>query len=328
MTALQSPIPNWALAVLSSPGGHGQLVQSGDMLHDRNGNAVARIVDGVVCCSVRADDPSIAFYKAAGGAQFHERSKVAYAMTTLDTPVYRAYLDRIRPDARPDAVIADIGGGDGRNAVPWLEAGFHRIIVVDPIASALMRLRQRIAASNPEWLPRLLLIEGDARHLPLRTESCGAVQSVEALEYLNEDFRLGLMESVRILRPNCRMLIADRDHEGSLLMRLFYFGGVAGMLEHADTRDLWDGSPGNMVRSRAFTAAEYRAMAESCNLRIVEELGISSLSLVLSYLRGEGKISADDEAHLAKVHALLAKLGMEGRMRRSHVLICEKPMNR
>ena len=37
----------------------------------------------------------------------------------------------------------------------------------------------------------------------------------------------------------------------------------------------------------------------------VEELGISSLSLVLSYLRGEGQeISADDEAHLAKVHAL------------------------
>ena len=81
-------------------------------------------------------------------------------MTTLDTPVHRAYLDRIRPDARPDAVIADIGGGDGRNAVPWLEAGFHRIIVVDPIASALMRLRQRIAASNPEWLPWLFVDRG------------------------------------------------------------------------------------------------------------------------------------------------------------------------
>jgi SAM-dependent methyltransferase len=318
------PLPNWALPVLATPGGEGPLTLRDSTLLDAGGNAVAQIVDGIVRFALPKGDPSIKFYEAAGGAQFHERSRVAYAMSTLDTPIYHDYLKLIRP-AGPDAVIADIGGGDGRNAVPWLEAGVPRVIVIDAIAAALDRLRRRIAETHPDWLARILFVEADLRRLPLRAECCNAVQCIEALEYLNEEFEVGLRECVRILKPSARLLISDRDYESALLVRLFYFGGVAGMLQHSGSRDLWDGTAGNLVRSRVFTAAEYRAIAEQCGLVVEGEYGISSLSLVLAYLLGQGKITAADHAHVDGVHDLLRRLGKEGAMRRSHVLIGRKP---
>jgi SAM-dependent methyltransferase len=311
------------LDILAAPGGGAHLLVDGDNLSTADGSRVARIVDGVVCCSIRTDDPSIEFYRAAGGAQFHERSKVTYAMTTLDTPVYHKYLDRIRPADR-DAVIADIGGGDGRNAIPWLASGQKRIVVVDPVLDALRRFRHRVANDHPEWLPNLLLIEGDARSMPIRSETCHSVQAIESLYYLNEDYRLGLLECCRITATGGSILLSDRDYEGALLMRLFYFGGVNGMLSQVGSRDVWDGDRDHLVRSRCFTPHEHRKIAESCQLRVIEELGISSLSLVLSYLRGEGKITQEDEVHISQVRDLLISLGESGQMRRANILICRK----
>jgi len=94
-------IPVWAAEVLAEP---------------------ATVVGGVVRCVLPGKDPSIEFYRAAGGARFHERSHVGYAMTALDTSVYHGYLSEFRPDDL-NSLIVDVGGGDGRNAMPWLEWG-------------------------------------------------------------------------------------------------------------------------------------------------------------------------------------------------------------
>jgi hypothetical protein len=49
------------------------------------------------------------------------------------------------------------------------------------------------------------------------------------------------------------------------------------------------------------------------------------MSLVLSYLRGEGKLGGPaDEPLLPEVHALLKELGRNGRMMRSHTLVCRR----
>ncbi len=83
-------------------------------------------------------------------------------MSSLDTPIYHARIDDVLPADR-DAIIVDVGGGDGRNAGHCLNRGCRRVIVVDAVAEALMRFRQRVAEHNPDWLDRLLLIEADAR---------------------------------------------------------------------------------------------------------------------------------------------------------------------
>jgi ubiquinone/menaquinone biosynthesis C-methylase UbiE len=246
-----------------------------------------------------------------------------YAMSALDTAVYHGYLAELRPHD-PDALIVDVGGGDGRNAMPWLQWGFRRVVVIDPVRAALCRLRARITAEHPDWLDRLLLIEADARQLPLRGRCAERVQAIEALAYLNEDYERGFAECIRLMTEGGRLLVADRDYEGGLLTRLFYGGGIAGMLEQAGSRDIWDGNDRSIVRSRSFTAEEFAAMMRNHGLRILSHTGISVLSLILGYERANGRLAAEDEAHLTRARALLGELGRTGRMRRSHVIIAER----
>jgi SAM-dependent methyltransferase len=303
----KSSIPAWATDVLHCP------------------DVSAVVVDGVVRSVLPGDDPSIAFYRAAGGAHFHERSQVGYAMTTLDTSVYRGYLSEFRPDDL-DALIVDVGGGDGRNTLPWLEWGYRRVVVADPAGAALERLRSRIAQRESSWLDRVLLIEADARALPLRPGVARRVFSIEALAYLNEDYGRGLKECARIMADGARLLVADRDYEGALLTRLFYGGGVSGLLDQAGSRDVIDGNGQETVRSRCFIAEELAAEVTATGLRIVETHGISAISLVLGYLRNSGRIHESDEPLLPGVGRLLDRLGRLGTMRRSHVIVAERSL--
>ena len=174
---------------------------------------------------------------------------VTYAMSSLDTPVYHDYLREFAPDD-PDALVVDIGGGDGRNALPWLQWGFRRVVVIDATVAGLTRFRNRVAQENPAWLGRLLLIQCDARALPLATAQADRIFAVEVLYYLNEDYELGPAECHRAMRPHARLLLADRSYD--LLTRLLYFGGLGAMLETARNREMWDGQHENGVRTRCF----------------------------------------------------------------------------
>jgi ubiquinone/menaquinone biosynthesis C-methylase UbiE len=303
-------LPSWASEVLAAP--------------------PDTIEAGIAVFAVAAADPSIAFYQAVDGAHFHERSSVAFAMTTLDTVVYHGYLDEWRgrapePDQPDlDQVVVDIGGGDGRNAWPWLRWGYRRVVVVDPVRAALGRFRDRVAQENPDWLDRLLLIQGDARRLPLRSGCAGRVQAIESLYYLNEDYEIGLAEAVRLLGAGGSLLLSERDYEATLLVRLLYFGGLAGLLDQADGRDAFDGDDRQMVRTRTFTADEIAATVERHGLRIRSQRGVSALSFLLGYLRNHGGLTASDQFRLADTHRLLHRLGRDGRFLRCHVVIADR----
>src|SRR5205085_3546043 len=192
------------------------------------------IEQGIVRLPMRTTDQNITAYKTVGGAHFFERSQVPFAMSALETPVYHDYLDDLKPD-EPDAVIVDVGAGDGRNSYPWLERGFRRIVMIDAVADALMRFRSRIEAEHPEWLQRLLLIECDARELPLMDCCAQSVLAIEALLYLNDDYERGLRECVRVLGARGRLLLSERDCEGGLLLSLLY-GGVSALVDCARSR--------------------------------------------------------------------------------------------
>ena len=323
MTAPGRSLPRWAYEIFMNPQTRSPLTEQRGRLIATDGEVAGTIVEGIACFPIPTSDRSIEFYRDVGGARFHERAAMPYAMSALDTAVYHGYLAELRPHD-PDAVIVDVGGGDGRNAMPWLQWGFRRVVVIDPVRAALCRLRARFTAEQPDWLGRLLLIEADARQLPLRGRCAERVQAIEALAYLNEDYERGFAECIRLMTEGGRLLVADRDYEGGLLTRLFYGGGIAGMLEQAGSRDIWDGNDRSIVRSRSFTAEEFAAMMRNHGLRILSHTGISVLSLILGYERANGRLAAEDEAHLTRARALLGELGRTGRMRRSHVIIAER----
>lgn len=116
-------IPEWGWEVLASPGG-GPLRCEGGILRAAD-QPIGRIDQGILRFNMPSGDPSTEYYRTVGGAHFHERSAVPYAMTALDTPVYHDYLREFAPDDH-DILVVDVGGGDGRNAIPWLQWGFRR----------------------------------------------------------------------------------------------------------------------------------------------------------------------------------------------------------
>jgi hypothetical protein len=308
---------------LVSPTAKLPLALVGDRLVASNGELSATIVDGIASFPVSNNDDSIDFYERIGGPRFHERAAIPYSMSALDTDIYHRYLSELRGD-NFDSLIVDVGGGDGRNTVPWLRWGFRRVIIVDPIRAALARFRTRVQTQRPEWLDRLLLIQGDARYLPLRDGCAGTVQAIEALCYLNEEYSTGLGECIRLLSNGALLLLADRDYEAGLLARLFYGGGIRGMLDQANSRDVWDGAGDDLVRSRCFTADELLALIQEHGLRVKSHRGTSIFSLILGYERSGGRLVLDNEANLSEVRTLLDHLGRTGTLRRCHVIVAER----
>src|SRR5205823_5858299 len=127
-TALNVGLPSWAGDVLISPSTRLPLREEDGRLVVANGEAAARVVEGIARFPVSESDTGIEFYRGVGGPRFHERAAVPYAMTALDADVYHGYLAELRP-SDPNALIVDVGGGDGRNAVPWLRWGFRRVVI-------------------------------------------------------------------------------------------------------------------------------------------------------------------------------------------------------
>jgi SAM-dependent methyltransferase len=313
-------LPPWALSILRGPDAAEPVAFDNGRLVTRRGEELGRMESGVLRFPVRQSDAGIAFYRKVGGAHFYERSTVPFAMSALDTPVYHGHLYDVRPPDL-DAVIIDVGGGDGRNARPWLEWGYRRVVVVDPAAEGLLRFRARIGDRRPEWLDRLLLIEADARALPFAAGCAQFVQAIESLCCLNENFELGFKDCVRVLADDGKVVLAERDYESALVIRLIYHG-LEGMLETARAHMLWDG-PNGSLRTRPFTEAELVDVATAFGLKVTSVVGTSLLSLLLGWLNGEGKL-VGQEKHLPEVSALLTELGRSGAMRRSNIVIAEK----
>ena len=205
----------------------------------------------------------------------------------------------------------------------FCERGHRRVIVIDAVAAALARFRDRLAQDHPQWLDRILLIEADARRLPLLDNSARCVISIETLCYLNEDYELGLAQCVRLLGTGGILIVSDRDYEGGLVLRLIYHG-VPGLLQSYGTRSLWDGQSDALVRSRTFTERELRDLVESQGLKVNSVRGMSLLPLLFGWLRGQNLIQASDCDELPAVCGLLRDLALTGKMRRCHVVAAQR----
>jgi SAM-dependent methyltransferase len=315
-------LPSWTSEVLCCPATRKQLELRDNKLMREDGATVAHVDQGVIRLPVSIADQSVTFYRNVGGPHFHERSAIPFAMSTLDTPIYHAFVDGLLTSDR-DAIIVDVGGGDGRNARHCLNRGFKRVVVVDAVAEALLRFRQRVVEQKREWLDRLLLIEADARALPLRSGSATAVIAVETLCYLNEDYEYGLKECIRLMGPGAKILLSERDYEGGLVLRLLYHG-VEGLLELAHNRSLWDGPEQSLVRSRCFTESELIDLCRACGLKTVQLGSTPLLALLLGYLNGRKLLDARDSERQGNVSALLTALARHGAQRRCHVVIAER----
>lgn len=312
-------VTSWAASVLACPTCHDAVTLAGDDVVCAACGVVGLRKGNVISFEVSVGDASIDWYTRKGGARFYERSNVPFGMSALDSPVYHNYLMKLR--GAPDALVVDVGAGDGRNTVPWLHWGYTRVVAVDAVAESLSRLADRLQTDGryADWTDRLLLIRADARHLPIRGGQADLVLAIESLYYLNDDYEVGLAECARILRGDGRLALSERSWEGALLTRLLY-DGLQGMLEMRDSRTMQDGTGDDAVTTRVFLEEELLELLERAGLEVTMNAGISILPAVCGYLYAHGKITDKEAACLPELQQLLQHLGEREKMRRTHVI--------
>ncbi len=306
--------PAWALKILCDRLGQDISIRN-DLIENQNHEPVGGWEGQIADFGLMRKNQAIDWYESLGGTKFQERMEIPFTMSSLDAPVYRSCLEALRP-ASLDSLIVDVGGGDGRNTIPWLEMGYRRIVCVDPIKASLLRLRDYLEQHHPGWDERVLLVVADARRLPLRDGSADLVMAVEVLCYLNEEFSAGVSECARLLGKSGRFLWVDRAWEGALFVRLLY-EGLPGMLAMMHSTTMLDGPREQRVASRVFTENEMTGALKNVGLQAKYLGGASILPVLMGAMRTRAWGESFGLDLLDQTRALMGSLWKDGHAKRT-----------
>jgi len=130
--------------------------------------------------------------------------------------------------ANPDAVILDVCCGTGDMTLALLRhrpANAQPVIALDFSHQMLARGAAKFAAletTGSATTPRVIAIEADALHLPLADNSVDLITTAFGFRNL-ANYRAGLDEFHRVLRPGGELGILDFSEPGGLLGKLYAF---------------------------------------------------------------------------------------------------------
>jgi ubiquinone/menaquinone biosynthesis C-methylase UbiE len=134
--------------------------------------------------------------------RFFQLVALPYDLVTRQ-PVWELDCARMALELPPRSrLVVDLGCGPG-NSATHLRDRVPDVVGIDPARAMLRRARQRD--------PRLLLVQGDGRSLPLRDRSVDAV-TFHSVLYLLPDRAAALRETARVLRPGGRAVLLEPQH--------------------------------------------------------------------------------------------------------------------
>jgi ubiquinone/menaquinone biosynthesis C-methylase UbiE len=149
------------------------------------------------------------------GRQLFERDAVAYE-EWYSTPrgqradrAERALLEGLLAPFAASQSALEVGCGTG-HFTRWLAGRMPHVVGLDRAPAMLAEARRRC--------PRLLLVEGDAHHLPIRSRSVDLGFFMLTLEFL-DDPRRALAEAVRTTRRGVVVVALNRWSIGALSRR-------------------------------------------------------------------------------------------------------------
>ncbi|HEX3435783.1 MAG TPA: ubiquinone/menaquinone biosynthesis methyltransferase [Pseudacidobacterium sp.] len=127
--------------------------------------------------------------------------------------IFRAIL------ARPEATALDICCGTGDMTLALLRhrpAGARPVLAADFSHQMLVRGKTKLAGHNA------VVIEADALHLPLPSDSVDLITAAFGFRNL-ANYRAGLEEFHRVLKPGGQLGILDFSEPGGILGKLYAF---------------------------------------------------------------------------------------------------------
>lgn len=218
---------------------------------------------------------------------------------------YLPLLERfVSPEIRNEgdqAVLVDLGCGDGRFTL-WALRNFDcRVIAVDIVAEALESLAEVARAEGFEQ--RLLIVRAGLDELPLESEIARCVIAINSLYYLQDKVKKGVSEMARILEPH-GTAVSTRHVPEAVLLRTLFFNGVGPFLDSVESREVAESPDEHAPRFRFFSKDEEVALFEGTELVERECGGIPLFEQIVSLVgrtnAAEMEVIEDSRDRLAR----------------------------
>lgn len=222
---------------------------------------------------------SFEFYEACGGTHLRERSKKSFSTAYYETKkYYRCFGKTIFKDMTP---VLEVGCGDGRNIDWLLNNGFERIVATDFNLQSLKKYKQGL---SEESLQKILFVNSDLLHLPLKINSFKSALAIEVLYYLNEDYKLGCEKIYELLEYGGIFINSEPTLEGALLYNLIA-DEIPDFIRSSLERKKREGKD-TSVLARVFQNTEIHSILEGVGFSVYKQYGISAFaSLAMVVLR-------------------------------------------
>ncbi|RLF35052.1 MAG: hypothetical protein DRN03_05840 [Thermoplasmata archaeon] len=209
------------------------------------------------------------------------RLKYMYIKERLDV------LNRIRPKGK---IIADMGAGKGRYAIPLALMGLNAVIACD-ISSAMLHILNKRAKEN-RLMGRILTVQADCEQLPFRSSIFDVVICIDTFHYFLRPMN-ALKEFVRVLKnegimminvPNkkpigffskIQLMLAKTDKIGTFIANIYYslpLYPVRLILHRALGWPHKRTKRKPTVLGRGYTKNEFINLLSSCGLKVEEIL--------------------------------------------------------
>lgn len=231
--------------------------------------------------------------KKEGGTDFYSRSKVPGTHSYFDTHIIYKQLEKIFKGLAPQTIL-DVGCGDGRTVVWFLEHTSADIIAVDCSFESLLRLKKNYLEGNEEYSRRVLLVHSNILKMPLADQCCDFIWAFEVYCYLLADYEQGMKESLRTLKNKGYFATAERNKAFGLLHELLNRGPQGMIRAYHDSTiiDVWNEEN---IYTKVYDQDQIKEMLKRNGLTVRQVLGVSYFSLITAFLKSRGLFVQDIE---------------------------------
>lgn len=232
-----------------------------------------------------------AAYRAAGGTYQRSRALDPHQSGYYDAPRYRAEIERLLATVGSNALIADIGCGDGRGIDMLLDAGATAVVGIDFNDVALGALADTLPAAARECVV-LLCADLDADAAPALAADAALMFEVASVI---ADLAIPLRSAAGLLRPGGHLLASDPAAEG-LCVHALLNGDWANLARIAGERRYRDTVGGHAIDIHLRSQPEFAAAANAAGFELLESHSFPALAaLALHAARRDDALAAFDE---------------------------------
>lgn len=264
----------------------------------------------------------VAINKKGGGTDFHSRAKVPGTHSYFDSNNIYQQLELIFRDVSA-SMILDVGCGDGRTVIWFLDNTEANIIAVDCSYEALMRLKTNYLDDTPGYKDRVLLIHSNIMDMPIKNSCCDFIFSFEVYCYLLDDYEKGFRESLRALKPNGHFVTAERNKAFGLLHELLN-RGPKGMIETNQSSNIIDHWNDDVIYTRVLDHKDNEAMLNRNGLTIKKTYGVSFYSVITAFLKAQGLYADDIQDMAPQLADIFSQYSSSEYMHRSTIYLTQK----